>query len=95
MSSEKPRDPIQNAIDQCYMTQCVLDNTAKQLVGLRTQCSTAEEITQKEIKEAEVSKTRKLQAQAFFLICACKKMTVAGGNFVKDSIESSSSYSRN
>ena len=55
MSSGKEKDPIQIAIDQCVMTQCVIDNTAKQLEGLRTQCSTAEEITQKEIKEAEVS----------------------------------------
>ena len=54
MSSEREEDPIQNAIKQCGMIQCVIDNTAKQLDGLRTQCSTTEEITQKEIREAEV-----------------------------------------
>ena len=55
MSSEKEEDPIESAIKLCSVTQCMIDLTAKQLDGLRTQCVTTEEITQKEIREAEVN----------------------------------------
>ena len=54
MSSEMEEDPTQSAIKLCGMTQCMIDITAKQLESLRTQCRTTEEITQKEIREAEV-----------------------------------------
>jgi len=47
-------DAIKRAIELCHMTQCMIDITAKQLDGLRTVCSTSEEITQKEIRESEV-----------------------------------------
>ncbi len=54
MSSEKEEDPIEAAVNSCSETQFMIDLTAKQLDGLRTQCVTTEEITQKEIREAEV-----------------------------------------
>ena len=47
-------DPIIGALNLCKTTQCMIDITSKQLEALRTECSTAEEITQKEIREAEV-----------------------------------------
>ena len=53
MANERD-DAIKRAIELCHMTQCMIDITAKQLDGLRTLCSTSEEITQKEIRESEV-----------------------------------------
>ena len=54
MSSERDEDPFEVAVKLCSVTQCMVDLTAKQLDGLRTQCVATEEITQKEIREAEV-----------------------------------------
>ena len=54
MSFDKDDDPVQSAVKQCALTQRMIDITGKQLDGLRTQCRTTEEITQKEIREAEV-----------------------------------------
>ena len=54
MSSERDEDPFEAAVKLCSVTQCMIDLTAKQLDGLRTQCVATEEITQKEIREAEV-----------------------------------------
>ena len=56
MSVEKNRseESPERVVDQCVVTQCMIDITVKQLNGLRTQCSTTEEITQKEICESEV-----------------------------------------
>jgi hypothetical protein len=42
------------AIRTCTNLQSMIDFTANHLNGLRIECSTTEEITQKEIREAEV-----------------------------------------
>ena len=47
-------DAVKRTVELCRMTQCMIDITAKQLDGLRTVCSTAEQITQNEIRESEV-----------------------------------------
>ncbi|XP_071110703.1 kinase suppressor of Ras 2-like isoform X2 [Haliotis cracherodii] len=47
------QDPVEQAINACKMVQFMIDFTAKQLVGLRTQCATTEQITQKEIRDTE------------------------------------------
>ena len=56
-------DPVEGVIKLCTMTQRMIDITGKQLDCLRTQCKTTEEITQKEIKEAEV------QLKEQFYVC--------------------------
>ena len=54
-STSPPEDnPVQNAINMCEMIEYMINNNAKRLDGLRTQCSVTEEITQKEIRELEV-----------------------------------------
>ncbi|KAK7087945.1 kinase suppressor of Ras 2-like [Littorina saxatilis] len=54
MSSSKDREEAEKqAIKTCTTNQCMIDFTAKHLNGLRIECATTEEITQKEIREAE------------------------------------------
>ena len=56
MSSSKDREEAEKqAIKTCTTNQCMIDFTAKHLNGLRIECEVTEEITQKEIREAEVS----------------------------------------
>ena len=52
-------DAVKRTVELCRMTQCMIDITAKQLDGLRTVCSTAEQITQNEIRESEVRRWRR------------------------------------
>ena len=73
MSSERDEDPFETE-KLCSMTQRMIDLTAKQLDGLRTQCVTTEEITQKEIKEAEVYLSK-------FASTGIKKMTHYGKKY--------------
>lgn len=54
MSSSTDREEAEKqAIKTCTTNQCMIDFTAKHLNGLRLECATTEEITQKEIREAE------------------------------------------
>ncbi|ESO97857.1 hypothetical protein LOTGIDRAFT_104167 [Lottia gigantea] len=46
-------DSVEQALKTCKMVQFMIDFTAKQLLGLRTECKKTEEITQKEIRETE------------------------------------------
>ena len=55
MSSTDRDEPEKQAIRTCTTNQCMIDFTAKHLNGLRIECATTEEITQKEIREAEVN----------------------------------------
>ena len=56
MSSLTDREEAQKqAIKTCTTNQCMIDFTAKHLNGLRIECATTEEITQREIREAEVN----------------------------------------
>ena len=52
--TEITEDPVETAIKTCEILQYMIDNNAKRLYGLRTQCSVTEEITQREIRELEV-----------------------------------------
>lgn len=55
MSSLKDLEEAEKqAIKTCTTYQCMIDFTAKQLNGLRIECATTEEITQKEIRDTEV-----------------------------------------
>lgn len=47
---------VEHAIQTCSTVQSMIDFTAKHLYGLRTQCAPNEQITQKEIRDTEVSK---------------------------------------
>ena len=59
MSSSADRESAEKqAIKTCTNLQIMIDFTAKHLNGLRSECSTTTEITQKEIKEAEVMNIR-------------------------------------
>lgn len=53
-SNTDSEDPVKKAIGTCEMIQHMIDLAAKQLDGLRTMCA-ASEITQKEIRDTEVS----------------------------------------
>jgi len=56
MSSLTDREEAEKqAIKTCTTNQCMIDFTAKHLNGLRIECATTEEITQREIREAEVN----------------------------------------
>ncbi|KAK6183801.1 hypothetical protein SNE40_006400 [Patella caerulea] len=46
-------DCVEQALTTCKMVQFMIDFTAKQLLGLRTECKKTEEITQKEIRDTE------------------------------------------
>ncbi|XP_064650252.1 kinase suppressor of Ras 2-like isoform X4 [Lineus longissimus] len=53
MSVKKDVNQGQQALDCCTTAQTMIDFTAKKMKGLRTICSTVEEITQTEIRETE------------------------------------------
>ena len=68
MSSLTDREEAEKqAIKTCTNTQRMIDFTAKHLNGLRLECATTEEITQIEIREAEVTNIDYLFS--FALIC--------------------------
>ena len=48
-----PDELENNATRTCTMNQCMIDFTAKHLNGLRQECAATEQITQKEVREAE------------------------------------------
>jgi len=54
-SSDTESDAVEKAITMCKTAQGMIDFTAKHLDGLRTQCVTTEELTQKEIRNTEVT----------------------------------------
>lgn len=54
-SSDTEHDAVEKAITMCRTAQGMIDFTAKNLDGLRTQCDPSEELTQKEIRNNEVN----------------------------------------
>lgn len=53
-SSDTEHDALEKAKNMCRTAQGMIDFTAKHLDGLRNQCVTTQELTQKEIRNTEV-----------------------------------------
>lgn len=62
--SDTEGDSVENVI---ATVQSMIDFTAKHLDGLRTQCATTEEITQRQIRDTEVN----INMETLWFYCLC------------------------
>lgn len=55
--SDEQHLSLQKALQQCELVQNMIDISISSLEGLRTKCATSNDLTQKEIRTLEVSKS--------------------------------------